>query len=408
MHRFLFLTTIILINLTVGHAAIPMVDNPQEAPASRTVNYEELWRVGADDEAEFIFGVIMGVVEDEDGNLYLLDTQQQQVFKFSASGEYQGLVSRRGEGPGEIEMVYQMRYLGGGELGLLKVVPSSLVKVDTDGLPLPSVTFKITSPEQEIRFGGLYSFEAGQNTIYGTGQFHLADISEGVTLSYLASYDTAGQEIHRFGEWYGGYDFEKPIKVNELSSYHPLNVWDTDGAGLLYHTVARDSFLVEVRNRDGGLVRRISRPWETHKRTKAEKEVVKGQYGFSSNRDLPPISYNIADTDPALVDIKIVGDELWLFNPVDVRRGRAQESMIADVFDLEGHLLENRTMVCPNDPEEDVLYYLPSGRILRVKDFRSASANANPNISRQSGDEQDRAVGEDAMLEVIVYRPAKR
>lgn len=84
---------------TSALADVPVIDNPREAPVQRTVHYEEVWRAGADDEAEYIFGVIGDAETDAEGNIYLLDTQQYIVFKFSADGKYLERSAARVKGP---------------------------------------------------------------------------------------------------------------------------------------------------------------------------------------------------------------------------------------------------------------------------------------------------------------------
>ena len=129
-------------NDTAG-ASLPVVDNPREAPRVSVVEFEEVWRAGTDESEDFLFGVIRGAVSDAHGNIYLLDTQQQQVFKFSAGGGYLGLVSRKGEGPGEINMVYRIYAPGGGRIALAKGFPAKFVMVDTAGIPLPGITLDV-------------------------------------------------------------------------------------------------------------------------------------------------------------------------------------------------------------------------------------------------------------------------
>ncbi len=165
--------------------------------------------------------------------------------------------------------------------------------------------------------------------------------------------------------------------------------------------------MIEVREADGRLLRRIHRDWKAHRRSDEEKDEAKNQYSFSSGRELPPISYDMADTDPAIGLIEIVGDELWVSDPAQIRQGRADGTRIVDVFDLDGHLLERRTLVYPSDPEWDVTHILDSGRIVRVKNFQSASLASRTGSSMQTGDQiMDASDAEDDfLLEVIVYAP---
>ena len=390
-------------------AEVIEVRNPFDPPLERTVVYDEVWRAGDDENAEYLFGVIMDVDEDADGNIYLLDTQQQELHKFDAEGHWLGRIARRGQGPGEIDNVYQFRTLGDGRIGLLKVVPSRLIRITTDGLPLDGLAFEPAKPDEPIRWGSLYSFESGGNALYAEGSFMLADSFPGAGLDFVASFDADGVEIHRFGEHRGGYDFSRPIRVDELERYYPCSNWDVDRRGRIYHTVERESYLIEVRGADGALVGRIGRDWETHRRTDQEKEEAKNRFSFASNRDLPPISYDMADTDPAITALEVIGDELWVSDPVHTRQAKRDGTKIVDVFDLGGRLIERRTLVYPFDRDRDAIHVLDSGRIVRVKNYRSATLSAQPDVTTQRGDQRVDATAaeDDILLEVIVYAPRR-
>lgn len=399
--------TCLLAAVPLRAAEVPEIQNPQDPPLERTVQYEEVWRAGDDENAEYLFGVIQDADEDADGNVYLLDSQLQELYKFDAEGHWLGRIARKGEGPGEIDWVYQFGLLGEGRIGLMKVVPSSLICITTDGLPLDGVTFDLPKPEEETNWGSLYTFDSSGDVMYGQGQFSLKDSHPGASLSFFASFAADGTQIHRFWEVRGGYDFSRPIHVDEEERYLPGGIWAADAQGRLYHATGRDDYVIEVREADGTLLRRIRRDWEVHRRSDEEKEEAKNQYSFSSGRELPPISYDMSDTDPAIGRIQIVGDELWVSDPEHVRQGRAEGTRIVDVFDLDGHLLERRTLVFPHDDEWDATHILGSGRIARVKNFRSASLASQTGSTVQRGEERVDAsdAEDDFLLEVIVYAP---
>ena len=66
-----------------------------------TMHLEELWRVGGEDD-DVLFGVILQVRTDEEGNIYLLDSQLAQVQVYSSDGRHLRTLSREGDGPGEV------------------------------------------------------------------------------------------------------------------------------------------------------------------------------------------------------------------------------------------------------------------------------------------------------------------
>lgn len=146
------------------------------------------------------------------------------------------------------------------------------------------------------------------------------------------------------------------------------------------------------------------------RRTDEEKEKAKDNYSFGSNVDLPPISYTMADSDPAIHSLDIRGDELWVTSTQQRRNPPEGVTRAVSVFDLEGRLIEDRHFKVPFNQDEDLLRYLPDGRVVRVKAFYSAHAAASVGTTLQQGEK--RAARDDhdeeVILEVSVYRPVSR
>ena len=411
--RFVFITiTILYLCAAVASGeSLPVVENPCEAPRVSEIHFEEVWRAGADDREEFIFGVISDAVCDTEGNIYLLDTQQQQVFKFSGSGEYLGLVSRKGEGPGEIDRVFNLHAPGGGRIAMSKGFPAKIIMVDTEGTPLPGISLEIAPVEgKESGFPSIITLGFSGDHLVAMGQImHGAGMKQDNT-TYVACFDMEGKEVHRYAQWSSGFDFTQAIKVDELAQYHPFNDWDMDRDGRIFHTVERESYLVQVISTEGQPLFRIGREWPVHRRTEEEKDKAKNRYSFGSNASLPPISYEMADNDPAISSLAVHGDELWITSTEQSREDLPEIARAVSVFDLEGHLIEDRHFVLPTNPGEDRLMYLSDDRVVRVKAFRSAHAASMASHSVQVG--ENRQANEDnddeAILEVIVYQPVSR
>jgi hypothetical protein len=394
--------------LTALAESVPVIDNPRVAPRINDVHFEEAWRAGADDSGEFIFGVIREAVSDAGGNIYLLDSQQQQVFRFSPEGEYLGLVSRKGEGPGEINMVVNLVAPGGGRIAMTKYFPPKIVMVDTLGTPLPSLDFKVSPTDgKETRFASISGLAFMGEHLVAMGSVSHADGVRQDNTIFLARFDSGGQEIHRYAQWPSGYDFSQPIKVDEVARYHPLADWDMDHQGRVYHQVEREAYLIQVVDPEGQPLFRIRREWPVHRRTGEEKEKAKNNFRFGGNAGLPDISYEMADTDPAIHGLYVMGDELWVTSTEQRRLLPEGVARAVSVFDLEGRLVEDRHFHVPREPQEDRLLYLADGRVVRVKAFYSAHAAANVSNTVQVGEK--RLTGEEhdqeAELEVIVYRP---
>ncbi len=65
MRSILFLILILLLPPALfAEDSIPVIENPRETPRVTVVEYEEVWRAGADDSEEFLFGVIRDAASD--------------------------------------------------------------------------------------------------------------------------------------------------------------------------------------------------------------------------------------------------------------------------------------------------------------------------------------------------------
>ena len=178
---------------------VPHVRNPSEPPGgSQTITVEELWRVGGEDD-EVFFGVVAQVLADDQGNLYVMDSQLSEVHVFSAEGEHLRVLSREGDGPGEIRRPADMFFLPDGTLAMVQSFPGKIIKIDLAGNPAGTIELSGTDPSQG-RFGVLNNGICQGNTIVLVG-FHMAwDASQGIMNQnlFLSRCDETGKELHRY------------------------------------------------------------------------------------------------------------------------------------------------------------------------------------------------------------------
>lgn len=66
---------------------------------------------GMDGPEEYTFGSIASLAVDDDGNIYVLDGQAQDLRVFDAEGTYLTTLARRGRGPGELARAEAMALL---------------------------------------------------------------------------------------------------------------------------------------------------------------------------------------------------------------------------------------------------------------------------------------------------------
>lgn len=69
---------------------------------------------------ESTFGTIASVAEDKDGNIYVLDSSQFVVFKFSPDGRFLLRFGAKGQGPGDFRSPSQVILTARGELAVLE------------------------------------------------------------------------------------------------------------------------------------------------------------------------------------------------------------------------------------------------------------------------------------------------
>ena len=91
-----------------------------------------------------LFGVIAQLVEDDAGNIYLLDGQLSEIQVFSRQGEWLRTIGREGEGPGEFRNGSDLSRGPDGNLGVVQIFPGRIVKLTLEGdpagnFPLPKV-----------------------------------------------------------------------------------------------------------------------------------------------------------------------------------------------------------------------------------------------------------------------------
>ncbi len=89
----------------VRESGVTVVKNPKE-PLYKTPVLElkeDLSIGGPEAQGEYAFGEIRTFVVDDEGSIYVLDTQSDHIKVFDRSGKYVRTIGRKGQGPGELE-----------------------------------------------------------------------------------------------------------------------------------------------------------------------------------------------------------------------------------------------------------------------------------------------------------------
>ncbi|MFH1145194.1 MAG: hypothetical protein V1774_11675 [Candidatus Eisenbacteria bacterium] len=348
--------------------APPRVANPALAPGGlRQVALEERWRLGGESEGVF-FGVIGQVLADREGNLYLLDSQLNQVHVFGPDGTLLRTLAGEGDGPGEIRGAGDMFLLPGDRIALLQSFPGKAVYLDLKGIPAGGFSFGGSDPSQGS-FGVL---------VAGRGQGpHLA--VAGIRMSF------AGQGLSDQEYFLSGIDEQGAEKVRYFTKSHQINYsdfvasedgfdfvwsgrWDMARDGRIFGAPEREAYRIEVRQPDGVLERIIERECAPYQRNAAEKAEARLLIqALARNYPTQARDIVILDTEPTITAMHCrANGELWVRTTQGDSERPAGALTVIDVFDSAGKLRRQIALLAPGDPRQDAVYFVGDDRVIVV------------------------------------------
>jgi len=335
---------------------VPHVENSaQPREGVHVAQLEELWRVGGEED-DTLIGLITRVLEDADGNVYLLDTQLSEVKVFGPGGEFLRALSREGDGPGEVRRPADMVFLPDGTLGLAQIFPGKLTKIDREG-----------RPAGEIRIGGDPSqggFSILRDVQCGGGNLVLCPTivspqqggASQTRRDCLASFKDDGTIATRYLEREYTWDFTNfKLIEEELYFVYPRR-FAVAPDGRVAAAPHRDRYAIEVFDRDGTLARVIERDYESWQRTDADREIIEAM--FSGIRRQIPFEYEtrFSDTEPDITALHYAEDgSLWVSTSRGTRDNPDGIMETMDVFDAEGHFARQVAIPLDADPLNDAL-----------------------------------------------------
>ena len=174
--------------------------NRQPALPPVTLQLEELWRAGGEDNADgLIFGIPVEAVADEAGRVYLADQQLCQVFVFETDGTLAGTLSREGDGPGEVRGPVDLVHLPDGTFGLAEFFPGKITKLTVDDLPAGLIEVDVAPGETGgFTMQTMAEAKGGHLLIAGSRSVPKDRILE--RIHFLAALDPDGVQTVRYME----------------------------------------------------------------------------------------------------------------------------------------------------------------------------------------------------------------
>jgi hypothetical protein len=375
------------------------VMNPQVSMAKpATIELEEAWRIGGEDDEE-LFGVITSIISDDDGNVYMLDAQLNEIKVYDADGEWLRNIGREGEGPGEFRGAFSMFQVPGGNIGVLQTFPSKIVVLTPEGDPAGEYPIPEPNGDEGFRvlFGARY---AGDNLamVYAFNQPTQTGFTQ---KNILALVDSKGTTEIRLHDQSSTMDAAN-AKITEKGWDTFRNRWTAAPDGRAFSCLTLGEYAITVWSADGKVDRVIHRDYPEHVRSEAERERILDIYkGFTRQIPIPGIKFEIEDTFNQVQQINARADgTLW----VQTSRGAngLDEGTIGifDVFDKQGRLSRQLTLKGEGDPLNDG-YFFVKDRLYVVTDFLSAMM-ALQGGAGEEGEEEDE--DEVELMQIISYK----
>ena len=374
-------------------------NGPLPELGKQTLNLEELWRAGGDDE-DVLLGTILGVSVGGDGNLYLLDAQLCQVHVFDAEGNYLKSLSRQGEGPGEFQRAESILFMPDSTIGVVEYFPGKVVRFDRDGVPAGTFIPGGDDPTTG-GFRSLRDLEYRGGILVGCGA-NMSDAGGSLKRTqYLSRFSTAGAEQTRYLEKISTPHFAR-AEFNEKEEYFiDRGAWAVGPDGGIYAAPERDDYRIYRYSPDGSLEQIIDRDYDPRKRTQAEKDqVLEGIVMIVNGERITPDA-KIEDHDACVSQIEVLDDgSIWVLNGHGIHEQPEGILRTYDVFDSEGHFKRQVAVACEGDSRDDGLFFVGNDRVLLVRGMRSSRLGM---FGGSNGDDESGSA-DTAQMEVIYYR----
>ena len=242
---------------------------------------------------EYLFGSIYNVAVDDDGRVYVLDGQVQQVRVFDSEGTHLETMSRRGQGPGELNNAMSVAALPDGrvvahDLGdmMIKVVGPGDAERDHWASPAGAVVLPV-KPLRIDRNGRILVMSAGT-------------AASGDVVEYVRVMAPGGELLDSLSP--PGVGFEPPslevrlsIPIGGRSTFpHAIpftarHYWTVHPNGQFATGISSD-YRVDLQTDDGVL--RIERAWEPVSMSEAERGYHTESTTAALQRTQPNWSWN--------------------------------------------------------------------------------------------------------------------
>lgn len=388
-----------LVWLAAAAGAAPVVpeihSGSEPADGVRTVTLQEQWRIGGLDDEENLLGLVREAAMDEEGNVYLLDTQLVTVLVYDSQGQFVGELGRDGDGPGEFRRPRDLILLPDGTVGVVQGFPGSIVRIARDGTPAGRIELAGDPTE-----GGFFALRkvlaVGGDLVYAGSEITRDETKRSSRTRILRS-DPGGNPLATYYE----FSYEREMtdtRRDETSDYFP-SAWTVGPDGRVWVPPHRNEYRFDVYDPDGTLSFAVERDYESWQRSPEDLEQTRlwmTPWGRGRGRDWEIV---VEPTSRDVMQSHVDGSgRLWVMSSRGAHPQQDGVHSVWDVFDAEGHFREQVALVCEGKALEDEIRFVGGGMVILVRNALDAALSARAQATEEEFDEEAEPV------EVVVYR----
>jgi hypothetical protein len=372
---------------TSSKDGVTHVINPETPMAEPlTLEPEELWRLGgADGDDDEFFGVIMRILVDDDGMLYVLDNQLHEVKVYDADGSFVNILGREGEGPGEFRNPVDMFFTPDGTIGVMQTAPGRIVLLTKEGDPAGE--YPLPTDEESGATPFLLGGRLMGDKLALAAMENQLDEGKFTQTRYLARVDDEGNEVARLHSEARVFDFANTVIDEEVWDTFDRR-WAIGDDNRLYACTNHADYEVKVWNPKGALSMVIERPqYPTLDRSQEEIDRIHGIYE-AFTRQVPNAKIVIGNHYKDIQTIAPRSDgSLWVMDSRGMKERPGGSLGGFDVYNKDGQFVRRVTLMGDGNPEEDA-YFFVKDRLYVVTGFLSAAMAAQGGGSEETLDEE--------------------
>ena len=382
----------------ITDGVLHVVNGSEPSGGRVTMHLEELWQVGGEDDEETVFGIITKVLIDDDNNIYLLDAQLSEISVFSAEGEHLNTLGREGDGPGEFRGPTDMCFLPDGSIGVLQAFPGKVIKLNLDNtsagvLPMGDPTKGAFYIMRGLRAGG-------DNVVAGGTEQHIDQAAGVVTReTFLSNLNAEGIRNTTFCSSTVTFKFQD-LKFDEKTLIDGADRrFDVAADGKVAVAIPRNGYEVSLFSPDGTVERVFSREYESWVRDERAAGIWQRILETIRQQQAPNAPVSWEDTEPDVEFLRVAADgSIWILNSRAMWTETPGAFTYYDVFSPTGHFEKQVQVVCPGDPQEDILFFAGNDLAFMVKGFWDAALSRFGGAGAADDDEEAEP------MSIICYR----